>query len=205
MRLAQALPSLLLTLAACSGEEPAPAPSAAASGEGMAPASEIDRAATAEHERIGAKARMMMTSDGFAYRVAGGTSTEEIGFGVDRVSVERIARQQFGEPSERSANEQCGAGPMEFSRYGPVQFNFQNGRLVGWSLRRGELATADGVRPGTTRFDDLRNERSAAMVEASSLDGEFSYAAADGGTIGGLVDEDGSIATLFAGDNCFFR
>ncbi|UVI38681.1 hypothetical protein [Qipengyuania spongiae] len=166
----------------------------------------VDRAATAQHEEIGTRARLALLSDGFAYRVAGGTSSEEVGFGIRRETVERIARQQFGEPSERSANAECGADPMSFSRYGSLTFNFQDGRLTGWFLDSGsELATADGVQPGTTSFTDIERERGAAMVEGSSLDREFRYASSDGGDIGGFLDADGTVASLYAGAQCFFR
>ena len=196
--------SLTVALAAC-GAPPEP------SGEIGPKAADVradplDHAATAQHEEIGTKARLVLLSNGFAYRVAGGTSNEEVGFDIRRETVERIARQQFGEPNERFRNGECGSGPMSFSQYGPLTFNFQNGRLVGWLLEEGSgLATGDGVQPGATRFTDLERERDASMVEGGSLDGEFQYAASDGGTIGGFVDEDGIVASLYAGANCFMR
>lgn len=201
---AAAAVSLAAALAACSA---APEPSGDSEPKAAdVRADPVDRAATAQHEEIGAKARLALLSDGFAYRVAGGTSSEEVGFGIRRETVERIARQQFGEPSERSANAECGAGPMSFSRYGSLTFNFQDGRLTGWFLDGGDdLATADGVKPGTTVFADIEQERGAAMVEGSSLDREFRYAASDGGDIGGFLDTDGTVASLYAGANCFFR
>lgn len=189
-----------LAIAACSAEEGEPAPVE------DRPAAQIDRDATVEHERIGAKAQMLLLSSGFAYRVAGGTSTEEIGFGIRRETVERIARQQFGEPTAQTVNEECGAGPMSFTEYGPLTFNFQEGRLVGWYVEAGgEITTADGVKPGATGFDFLAAERAASMVEDSTLDGEFRYTGADDGEVGGFVDEAGTVRALYAGTNCFFR
>ena len=171
LRTAAAL-SLAAALAAC-GAAPEPSGNSEPKAADVR-ADPVDRAATAQQEEIGAKARLALLSDGFAYRVAGGTSSEEVGFGIRRETVERIARQQFGEPSERSANAECGAGPMSFSRYGALTFNFQDGRLTGWFFDGGDdLATADGVKPGTTVFADMEQERGAAMVEGSSLDREF--------------------------------
>lgn len=189
------------SLASCGGADEAAEPAI-----DERPASRIDREATAVHEKIGVTARMALKSDGIAYRVAGGTTGEEIGFGVGRASIERIARQQFGEPVTRSSNAECGAGPMSFSRYGPLQFNFQDGRLVGWRLEAGgDLTTVDGVRPGVTDLNDLEAERAVTMVEGSTLGREFRYAAADGGEIGGFASEDGMVTSLHAGINCFFR
>ncbi|GMM93070.1 hypothetical protein [Qipengyuania sp. MTN3-11] len=192
--------AMLMPLAACGAEKGEPAPVE------DRPAEQVDRQATAEHEAIGSKANMVLTSTGFTYRVAGGTTNSKIDFDIRRETVERIARQQFGEPTGITTNEECGAGPMSFTEYGPLTFNFQDGRLVGWYLEAGgELTTADGVKPGTTSFADIENERSANMVEDSMLVGEFSYAAADGGEIGGFVDEEGTVTSLYTGTNCFFR
>lgn len=203
LRAAAAL-SLAAALAACGASSDPSGDSEPKAGDVRA--DPVDRAATAQHEEIGREARLALLSDGFAYRVAGGTSSEEVGFGIRRETVERIARQQFGEPSERSTNADCGAGPMSFSRYGSLTFNFQDGRLTGWFLDGGgDLATADGVKPGTIAFADMEQERGATMVEGSSLDREFRYAASDGGDIGGFLDADGTVASLYAGANCFFR
>ena len=191
---------LVIALFGCGTEQGEPEPVESK------PAEQLDREATAEHENIGSKAAMVLLSNGFAYRVAGGTSNEEVGFDIRRETVERISRQQFGEPTSRNTNEECGAGPMSFTRYGPLTFNFQDGRLVGWFLEAGgDLATGDGVKPGVTAFADLEPERSASMVGDSTLDGEFHYVSADGGEIGGFVGEDGTITSLYTGTNCFFR
>lgn len=166
-----------------------------------------DKPATQAHEQIGAKLSMALLSDGISYRVAGGTETVQVGFGASQESIERIAREALGDETERGSNAECGAGPMDFVEYGPLQFNFQNGALVGWFAQSGsDVATVDGVKPGVTSYAVLERELGAKMAEGSTLEGEFSYEPHDGGErIGGFVDRDGTILSLNAGVNCFFR
>ena len=170
-------------------------------------ASPEDRAATEMHSEIGAKPSMALLADGLSYRVAGGTETVQVSFGAPQESIERVAREAFGEPRERTSNEECGAGPMEFAQYGPLQLNFQDGALVGWFLQSGgKVATVDGVQPGVTTFDDLARDHDGRMADGSTLEGEFSYQPLGGGErVGGFVDRDGTILSLNAGMNCFFR
>ena len=50
-------------------------------------------------------------------------------------------------PSTRETLE-CGAGAMEFTRYGPLTLNFQDGKLVGWFARKGaQVVTSDSSGP----------------------------------------------------------
>lgn len=128
-------------------------------------------------------------------------------FGSRRAKVEAAAGEWLG-PPERSANAECGAGPMEFTRYGGLTLNFQGDKLVGWFLREQPHAvSSDGVKPGEL-LRDLKVTRSVRMIEGSTLDGEFDYLAADGNTIGGFAAGEGRdavIESLYAGTNCFFR
>jgi hypothetical protein len=134
--------------------------------------------------------------------------TQEFDFGATRAEVDAMAERMFGPPDEFAENGECGAGPMQFSRYGPLTLNFQDGKLVGWFAREGdEVVTTDGIRPGTL-MRDLKVARSARMIEGSTLEGEFDYLAADGHTIGGFAKGEGrdaKIESLYAGANCFFR
>jgi len=87
--------------------------------------------------------------------------TREFDFGADRPEVEALAQRMFGAPDEQTANDECGAGPMEFSRYGPLTLNFQDGKLAGWLAREGpQVVTSDGIHPGTL-MRDLKVARSA--------------------------------------------
>jgi hypothetical protein len=183
MRLGAAIAALAL-LAGC-GRAPAPAKPAP-------PA----KAAT----------KAVLESDGIIFDPPGG-KTAEFMFGIPRAQVERVATRWFGRP-ETSGNKECGAGPMEFARYGPLTLNFAQGRFAGWLAKEGpQVVTADGIAPGKM-MRDLKVARAARMIPDSTLEGEFEYVAADGKPIGGFVKgagRDARIVNLYAGTNCFFR
>lgn len=93
---------------------------------------------------------------------------------------------------------------MDFAAFGPVTLNFVDGKLAGWKAERGDnIVTSDGIRLGIT-IDDIRDERPVETID-STLDGEFAYTVPDGGTIGGFADKAGTVLSLYAGTNCFFR
>lgn len=134
----------------------------------------------------------------------GAKGIEALNFGSTRAEVEALATQAFGEMPTKSSNEECGAGPMDFSQYGPLQVAFQDGKFAGWFLRTGEgVVTSDGVRPGIS-IEELRKERLVQELN-TTLEGEFQYTTADYGTITGFADEDGTVTALQAGVSCFFR
>lgn len=135
---------------------------------------------------------------------AGAVGQPAMRFGTAREEVDAALSQAYGSEPELGDNGECGAGPMQFSTYGPLQLAFQNGKFVGWNLSEGsDAATSDGVQPGTTPFALLRQERQVRDID-STFTGEFEYTSADYGTIGGF-SEDGQISSLHAGMNCFFR
>jgi hypothetical protein len=150
--------------------------------------------------------RAVLDADGVVFDGPGG-KTAQFTFGTLRGAVETSAARRFG-AAEMSANDECGAGPMEFARYGPLTLNFQDDKLVGWLAQEGPgVVTTDGISPGKL-MRDLKVARSAHMIEGSTLAGEFEYIAADGLPIGGFVKgagRDARIVTLYAGVNCFFR
>lgn len=134
----------------------------------------------------------------------GAYQREPLRFGAPRDEVDAMAAEAFGEPGEKSRNEECGAGPMEFSEYGPLQIAYQDGRFAGWFLREGGgVVTSDGIRPGVSTPESLKAEREVREVD-TTLEGEFEYTTADFGTIRGFADE-GRITALQAGLSCFFR
>ena len=135
---------------------------------------------------------------------AGATGQPLMRFGTAREEVDAALSQAYGGTPELGENGECGAGPMQFSTYGPLKLSFQNSKFVGWNLGEGaEVATSDGVQPGTTPFALLKEEREVRDID-STLTGEFEYTSADYGTIGGF-SENGQISSLHAGMNCFFR
>ncbi|WP_120715782.1 aspartate-semialdehyde dehydrogenase [Tsuneonella amylolytica] len=135
-----------------------------------------------------------------------GTATY-FAFGTPRAAVEKAGDAWLGK-GERSANGECGAGPMEFTRYGELTLNYLDKRLTGWFLKaEPQAVTSDGIRPGA-RLRDLRITRSVSIEEGSTLDGEFEYLAADGHPIRGFLKGEGrdrTVESLYAGTNCFFR
>ncbi|HCJ20736.1 MAG TPA: hypothetical protein DHV64_04225, partial [Erythrobacter sp.] len=105
----------------------------------------------------------------------------------------------------KSRNEECGAGPMDFSQFGPLQIAYLDGSFAGWFVRAGEgVVTADGIAPGVTTLDALQDERQVQQLD-TTLEGEFQYTTGDYGTITGFAAPDGSIDALQAGISCFFR
>lgn len=134
----------------------------------------------------------------------GPKGAETFRFGTARGDVDPALAKAFGAEGEQGENFDCGAGPMQFSSYGPLQVAYQDGKLAGWYLRAGDrMATSDGVQPGTTTLEGLKGERQLRELD-TSLPGEFEYTTADYGTIGGF-SEDGVITSLHAGMTCFFR
>lgn len=130
-------------------------------------------------------------------------------FGAPRAEVEAMAAQVYGESAgRRTSNDECGAGPMAFTAYGPIHLNFLDEALAGWRAEQGAMAmTEDGIVPGITRAQ-LDRQSGVRLVKNSTLPGEFEYATYNGGRIGGVLrgsGDDAVVEVLFAGANCFFR
>ncbi len=162
------------------------------------PAAEVGEQGDAAQQRI-VQARIVVNADGLS---AGG---ETLGFSTPRAEVDALAEQAFGAAPATSRNEECGAGPMDFSQFGPLQIAYLDGSFAGWFLRAGEgVVTADGIAPGVTTLDALQDERQVQQLD-TTLEGEFQYTTGDYGTITGFAAPDGSIDALQAGISCFFR
>ncbi len=130
-------------------------------------------------------------------------------FAAGRTEVETALAGVLGDATRSVENEECGAGPMQFTDYpGGLTVNFQNGSLVGWIHRQaedgeaaatGELSVVGDVQLGTPQAD-AESADGFLMIKESTLGEEFSL----GDTIGGFFEE-GSVAMLYAGTQCFFR
>lgn len=136
--------------------------------------------------------------------------TSLLAFGVPRAQAEEALARVAGKADDRSTNEECGAGPMEFTRYDAMTLNFQDGKFVGWFLGNepgaDQYTTMSGIGVGTTR---ARAGESVSIVdvEGSTLGEEFSIGTGEN-VVGGMFAEPGAAAridALFAGTNCFFR
>jgi hypothetical protein len=133
-----------------------------------------------------------------------------LAFGVPRAQAETALANVAGREDDRSVNEECGAGVMEFTRYDAMTLNFQDGKFAGWFLGNepgaGSYSTMSGIGIGTTR---AKAAESVAVidVEDSTLGEEFTIGTGDK-VIGGMFAAPGDAAkidALFAGANCFFR
>ena len=171
----------LSALAACSGQEAA------------APVAE-QQAVTGEAGELGP---ILLSGTAIA---RGG---EQLAFGSPRDQADGLVAQAGAEGPESSANAECGAGPMEFSRHpGGLTLNYQDGKLVGWLLdEASEAVTIEGglaIGAGRAVAEALPG---VAAVDGSTLGDEF-YSESKG--IGGFLEE-GKVTMLYAGTNCFFR
>ncbi len=136
--------------------------------------------------------------------------TSLLAFGVPRAQAETALANVAGKEDDRSTNEECGAGAMEFTRYDAMTLNFQGGKFAGWFLGNepgaDTYSTMSGIAIGTTR---AKAKESVTIVdlEDSTLGEEFSIGTGDT-VIGGMFAAPGDMAkidALFAGVNCFFR
>lgn len=126
-------------------------------------------------------------------------------FGSPRTEIEQAAEVVYGEGvALRSASQGCGAGPMVFTSYGPIQLAFQQGEMVGWTMRRGAVAaTEDSIAPGMTRAA-LERVTTVHMESDPNQPGKFAYRT-PAGPIRGMLTGNGSqarVEALFAGTVC---
>jgi hypothetical protein len=132
--------------------------------------------------------------------------------GSARDQAEEAMARARPEVPDRSHNSECGAGPMDFTSYGPFRLHFQDDRLVGWSAGPGPsaeaYATMDGIAVGSPRHE-VEARRTLSMVEGSTLGEEFVIAPGSGeagiaGIFGG-PGEEARVEALWAGATCNFR
>ena len=146
--------------------------------------------------------------DGEGVRLVNGEtgSTRLLAFGTERAATETALAALLGPPDGRSSNEECGAGPMDFSNFGDFAANFQDDRFVGWFLRGGDnkssLTTMSGVGIGTTRIE-MAESLTFEIYEASTIGTEFQTAGFSG--LLGSDAPDARVTDLWAGTNCIFR
>ncbi len=128
-----------------------------------------------------------------------------LAFGMPRGELVAALDRYLGAPEPLVFNSECGAGPMEFQRFGRLEINVQDGAFVGWTmLATGEpaqpaaISLIDGTRPGDP-VDPIT--QGFEPVEDSTLGAEYYR---DGVTA--LIDEpSGTVDLLMAGTNCVFR
>lgn len=138
-------------------------------------------------------------------------STRLLAFGTDRSVAETAIAKHLGAIGGRSSNEECGAGPIDFSNYGDFTANFQDGEFVGWSLSGGDknatLTTMSGVGIGTKR-SEMAKSVTVDMYDDSTIGTEFHTGGEEADGFSGLLESDtpdAKITDLWAGTNCIFR
>ena len=144
----------------------------------------------------------------FVDKISGKASL--LAFGIPRAQAETALANVAGKEDDRSTNEECGAGPMEFTRYDAMTLNFQDDKFVGWFLGNepgaDAYSTMSGIAIGTTRAKAAESVKLVA-IEDSTLGEEFTLGEGQD-SIGGMFAAPGEAAkidALFAGMNCFFR
>lgn len=130
-------------------------------------------------------------------------------FNAGRNEVETALAKVLGEPSRSDTNTECGAGPIDFTDFdGGLTLHFQEAALVGWNWHlpyEGDAPTAENVALaggetlGASRAS-VEGREGFALVEGSTLGEEFVLASGVGGFI-----EEGEVAMLHAGTQCFLR
>jgi hypothetical protein len=181
--------ALPLGLAACGPETPAPAPADAPA----APA---------------APGQALLEADGFMPANPGGRGTGlKFAFGMTEAEVIAAMTQlRGGQTPTRSANAECGVGPLTFADWGDgFQLVFADGKFAGWlATDRAPpgFATASGVGVGSTLAQARAGLPGLAVTEGT-IGHEFAA-----GEIFGLLSGAGDqarVTTLWAGVSCFFR
>ena len=123
-------------------------------------------------------------------------------YAAGQTEVETALSRVLGKPGESREMSECGAGPMTSVTFADsLTVNFQQGRLVGWVVgeEADNIAITGGSAIGMARAD-TEALPGFAMIEGSTLGEEFML----GDTLGGFF-EDGKVAMLYAGTQCFFR
>lgn len=157
-------------------------------------------------------AEAVLTLDAEGLRIVTPTTgaTVLLAFDSPRASAEAAVGKIAGAIDEKTSNEECGAGPMQFARYDGLTLNYQDGNFVGWNLMNEAGApvytTTSGIGIGTTRAKASESVTIAPVV-GSTLGEEFTIGEGDT-VMGGIFAKAGPTApvdSLYAGTNCFFR
>lgn len=131
---------------------------------------------------------------------------ESFFFAAGQNEVEAAVTKILGEPTGSSEVAECGAGAMTITSFpGELSVNFQSGSLVGWNVGAAPEGEGDKIQIDAdvavgTPLDELEDASGYAPIEGSTLGDEFALS----NTMGGFV-EDGKVAALYAGTQCFFR
>lgn len=194
--------ALVAATAACSHAAPA--------SQAAVPSAAVTNAQSAEAD-TGAPddlivGNLRLSSDGLAAGMPGLHTNRSFRFGMSKAEIIAVVAQTRSWETKSETSGQCGAGPMEFIRFGTLTLNIQNGLFVGWSLdgpRDAQPIEEEyGLGIGAGR-DDLNPMDGEVRIETTSLGVEF-----DSGGIHGLLSSnapDAVVTHLWAGINCHAR
>nr|WP_137678174.1 hypothetical protein [Parerythrobacter lutipelagi] len=129
-----------------------------------------------------------------------------ISFGATQSEIEELLVADLQNRPATASNEECGAGPMQFSTFdNGLVLNFQDGEFVGWFLDgESPVKTDKGVRTGDP-IGSFASAHGAEEMAESTLGIEY-YSSAEGiGALAGENPEDARVEALYAGTQCFFR
>jgi hypothetical protein len=180
-----------LALVACSPEVSDLSSDASKSGEGLAKPAGIEAG------------QIRLSGESISVTGPAGTT---LAFGSPREAVDAELTRVLGPTEGRSSNDECGAGPMEFSNFtGGLSVNFQDGKLVGWFVDAadGMIETDKGLAVNVAK-GAAEGNYNLTMVTDSTLGDEFYTEEGVGGFLEGEANA-ARVASLYAGTNCFFR
>lgn len=125
-------------------------------------------------------------------------------FGAVEDDVRTSLEAVFGAAVDSFDARECGAGPMTIVSYHDFTVQFQDGEFIGWFYTSSEpaLTTPSGVAPGIDETE-LRDVYDGVEIDETTLGTEFFFEV-PAGYIGGFL-EAGTVTSLYAGTNCFFR
>ena len=143
--------------------------------------------------------------DGRGLIVVDQAGRRTVAFGGPEAAAVAAARQIYGEAEKVESLEECGAGPLQVSKFAGLTLAAQDGKFVGWWLdgraKPPLPKTAAGIGIGSTR---AKLDAAYSLDEfESSLGNEFT---ADG--FAGLISGEGNsgkITHLWAGATCIMR
>lgn len=149
----------------------------------------------------------LLAKDGVVLRAADGSAGPRLTFGEPEEDVIARANGVFGAAAlARSANAECGAGPLTFAEWdNGLQLVFQDGKLAGWSARPNlpaGYASAAGIAFGKT-VAELKAASPGFMLADSTVGPEFVLDGVRGITTGKGPQDTASL--LWSGVDCQFR
>jgi hypothetical protein len=179
----------LLAAAACTGSEQ----SDQVAREPNANAVQAERAEKAREPRLLLDGSGLVLED------------RKIAFSSPASAAIAAASEVYGRPLSVETLEECGAGPLQVSRFAGLTISAQDGKFAGWSLDHRDKpplpATASGIGIGSSRRE-LERAHPVEVFE-SSLGQEFTA-----NELAGLLDgkgEGAKITNLWAGATCIMR